>query len=240
LPPATGTPRMRVHTSRGRPDSPVEPVLRLFRFRSAAPGFDAKIRDVLIPDVVGLPGNLAAYAGRIGPDDDGLRLIATVWESRAAMVASVGAGFEEPVFHPELLPGSTDRRLDVLEMACVLAPDRYADAGILRLVTGHTRAGEANAYTEAAGAGAVADRNAGVGPVALYLAVGEPDGFATLSLWDSWDHLEQATGADTRVVARTRHDELLDHWEAEHYEAIPGIAAPAVLPVVSIARSVPA
>src|SRR4051812_2920764 len=55
---------------RGRADPPVGPVLRLFRFRSAMPGFDATIRDVLIPDVVRIPGNLAAYAGRIGPDDD--------------------------------------------------------------------------------------------------------------------------------------------------------------------------
>jgi heme-degrading monooxygenase HmoA len=218
----------------------VVPVLRLFRFRSAAPGFDAKIRDVLIPDVVRLPGNLAAYAGRIGPDDDGKRLIATVWESRAAMAASVGEGFEAPVFHPELLAGSMDRDLDVLEMACVLPPDRYADAGIVRLVTGQTRPGEIGAYVGAAGAGAASDRDAGVGPVALYLAIREPDRFATLSLWDSWDHLEQATGADTRVVGRTRHDELLDHWEAEHYEAIPGIPAPAVLPIASNPSSVPA
>src|SRR4051794_35378497 len=62
------------HTPSRETAPPVEPVLRLFRFRSAAPGFDATIRDVLIPDVSRLPGNLAAYAGRIGPDDDGVRL----------------------------------------------------------------------------------------------------------------------------------------------------------------------
>src|SRR3954468_9432705 len=83
--------------ARGRSHPPVDAVLRLFRFRSAAPGFDAKIRDVLTPDVARLPGNLAAYAGRIGPDDDGMRTIATVWTSREAMIESVGEGFDAPV-----------------------------------------------------------------------------------------------------------------------------------------------
>ena len=206
------------------------PVLRLFRFRSAVPGFDAQIRDVLIPDVVLVPGNLAAYAGRIGPDDDGMRLIATVWASREAMVAGVGENLDAPVFHPELLPGSTDRQLEVLPVACVLEPDRYADSGILRLIAGRTLAGGQQAYAEAVRRGAEADRAAGVGPVALYLGTGAADRFATLSLWDSWGHLEQATGADTRSVGRTRHEALLDRWDAEHYEAIPGIQAPAVLP----------
>jgi heme-degrading monooxygenase HmoA len=193
------------------------------------PGFDAQIRDVLIPDVVRIPGNVAAYAGRIGPDDDGTRIIATVWASEEEMAAGVGIDFEAPVFHPELLPGSADRELDVLPIACTLPPDRYADAGILRLVTGHTRPGGQQAYVEAVTAGAAADRDAGVGPIALYLGIQAPDRFATLSLWDSWSHLEAATGADTRAVGRTRHEELLDRWAAEHYEAIPGIHAPAVL-----------
>jgi heme-degrading monooxygenase HmoA len=207
----------------------VGPVIRLFRFRSAVPGFDAQIRDVLVPDVVRVQGNLAAYAGRIGPDDDGPRLIATVWASQEAMAAGVGESFDAPVFHPELLGGSTDRRLDVLPVACVLEPDRYPDGGILRLVTGHTRAGEQQAYVEAVRRGAAADRAAAVGPVALYLGIQDPDRFATLSLWDSWSQLEQATGADTHAVGRTRHEELLDRWAAEHYEAIPGIQAPALL-----------
>jgi heme-degrading monooxygenase HmoA len=209
----------------------VQPVIRLFRFRTAMPGFDAQIRDVLVHDVVRLPGNVAAYAGRSGPDGDGPRLVATVWASHEAMVAGVGRDFDQPVFHPELLAGSTDRRLDILPVACVLEPDRAADAGILRLVMGHTRPGAQAAYAKAVRTGAASDRDAGVGPVALYLALQDPDRFATLSLWDSWDHLEQATGADTRSVGRTRHAELLDRWEAEHFEAIPGITAPAVLPV---------
>jgi hypothetical protein len=209
----------------------VGPVLRLFRFRPAVPGFDARIRDVLVPDVARLPGCLAAYAGRIGPDDDGERMIATVWATRAEMAAGVGEGFDPPVFHPELLGGSTERRLDVLPLRYVLPADRSVDAGILRLVTGLTRPGDQDAYIAAVEAGATGDRATGVGPVALYLGALTPDGFATLSLWDSWDHLEAATGADIRAVGRTRHEELLERWSAEHYEMVPGVGAPIAAPL---------
>ena len=199
-------------------------VLRLFRFRPAEAGFDAAIRDVLVPDVRRLPGIVAAYAGRVGPDDDGRRLVATIWASREAMAEGVGEGFDDPVFHPELLAGSTDRQLDILPIAVSLAPDRVADIGILRLVTGLTQPGDQAAYVEAVRSGAMADREAGTGPVALYLGTLAPDGFATLSLWASWTDLEAATGADIRAAGRTRHEQLLERWSAEHYEAVPGIA----------------
>ncbi len=200
------------------------PVLRLFRFRPAVSGFDVAIRDVLMTDVRQLPGNLAAYAGRVGPDEDGERLIATVWASHEAMVAGVGEGFDPPVFHPELLVGSQDRRLDILPIAFTLEPDRVVESGILRLVTGVTRPGDQQAYVDAVESGAEADRAAGTGPVALYLGVLDPDSFSTLSLWAAWGDLEAATGADIRSTGRTRHEELLERWSAAHYEAVPGIA----------------
>jgi hypothetical protein len=202
----------------------VGPVLRLFRFRPAVIGFDVAIRDVLMRDVRRLPGNLAAYAGRVGPEEDGERLVATVWESRDAMVAGVGEGFDQPVFHPELLASSKDRRLDILPIAFTLEPDRVVESGILRLVTGLTRPGDQAAYAAAVEAGAAADRAAGTGPVALYLGVLAPDSFTTLSLWAAWQDLEAATGADIRATGRTRHEELLERWSAAHYEAVPGIA----------------
>jgi hypothetical protein len=201
----------------------VGPVLRLFRFRPAVSGFDVAIRDVLITDVRRLHGNLAAYAGRVGPDEAGERLIATVWESREAMVAGVGENLDRPVFHPELLEGSEDRRLDILPIAFSLEPDRALEAGIIRLVTGLTRPGDQQAYVAAVEAGAATDRAAGTGPVALYLGVLAPDSFTTLSLWAAWGDLEAATGADIRATGRTRHEELLERWSASHYEAVPGI-----------------
>ena len=139
-------------------------------------------------------------------------------------MAGVGEGLDQPVFHPELLVGSQDRRLDILPIAFTLEPDRVVDAGILRLVTGRTRPDGRSAYVDAVEAGAVADRAAGTGPVALYLGIGDPDSFATLSLWAAWGDLEAATGADIRSTGRTRHEELLEQWSAAHYEAVPGIA----------------
>jgi len=187
-------------------------------------GFDVAIRDVLMTDVRRLPGNLAAYAGRVGPDEAGERLVATVWESRDAMVAGVGENLDKPVFHPELLAGSQDRRLDILPITFALEPDRVVDAGIIRLVTGLTRPGDQEAYVAAVEAGTAADRAAGSGPVALYLGVLAPDAFTTLSLWAAWGDLEAATGADIRSTGRTRHEELLERWSASHYEAVPGIS----------------
>lgn len=204
----------------------MHPVLRLLRFRPAETGFDATIRDVLVPEVRRLPGNLAAYAGRIGPDDDGERLMATVWASREAMAAGVGEGIDGLRFHPELVPASRDLRLDVLPVAFALPPVQEVDAGILRLVTGLTQPGDQEAYVAAVEAGAGADRAAGSGPVALYLGVLAPDAFTTLSLWAAWKDLEAATGADIRVAARTRHEELLERWSATHYEVVPGIDQP--------------
>jgi heme-degrading monooxygenase HmoA len=197
-------------------------VLRLFRFRPAVAGFDAELRDVLMPDIRRLPGNLGAFAGRSGPDDDGERLVASAWASQEAMAAGVGESFDAPVFHPELLDGSTDRRLDILPIVFSLPPDRAVEAGILRLVFGRTLPGDLDAYLAAVQAGALADRAAGIGPVALYLSALAPDAFATLSVWASWADLETATGADIHETARTRHEALLDRWTADHFEAVPG------------------
>ena len=63
-----------------------------------------------------------------------------------------------------------------------------------------------------------------MGPLALYLAIDPPDRFVTLSLWGGWSHVEAATGADLEHVERTRHEERLATWTAEHYEVVPGLA----------------
>jgi hypothetical protein len=57
-------------------------VMRLFRFRPASAGFDAILRDVLVPDMLRLPGIRGVFAGRVGPDDAGDRIIASLWSSQ--------------------------------------------------------------------------------------------------------------------------------------------------------------
>jgi heme-degrading monooxygenase HmoA len=88
----------------------------------------------------------------------------------------------------------------------------------------HRPGGAADAYVDAAREGTLADRAAGTGPLALWLAVDRPDRFVTLSLWGDWAHVEAATGADVHRVDRTRHAERLAGWNAEHFEVIPGLA----------------
>ena len=61
-------------------------VLRLFRFRPVRKGFDGILRDALIPDLFAFPDLVDVYVGRHGPDEMGERLVASVWESRAAMI----------------------------------------------------------------------------------------------------------------------------------------------------------
>jgi hypothetical protein len=203
----------------------VEPtVLRLFRFRPSGPGFDATMREVLIPDLLRLPGIRGVFAGRVGPDDVGDRLVASLWASEAEMAAGLGCDLDALLFHCELLPKTTDRRLDVRSIAFAATLDPAADVGIIRVVEGAARPGELADYVADVRDGTLADRAAGIGPSGLYLGIAEPDRFVTLSLWDAWSHVEAATGADIGRVDRTRHQERLDAWSAEHYEVVPGIA----------------
>ncbi len=66
----------------------------------------------------------------------------------------------------------------------------------------------------------------GHGPLALYLALEEPDRFVTLSVWSSWSALEVATGGDVGRPVATRHEERLLAWEAAHYEVLPNMTHP--------------
>ncbi len=67
-------------------------ILRLTRFDAAGAGFDTALRDRLAPVIGDVPGLHAVIGGRMGPGQDGPRLVATVWTSREAMEAAIGAG----------------------------------------------------------------------------------------------------------------------------------------------------
>ncbi len=214
-------------------------VLRLFRFRPARTEFDATLRTILVPDLLQQPGIRAVVAGRIGPDNIGERLVASVWVSYEAMASAVGTDFEPARFHPELLGQSTDHRLDVLEVAVEIGSDRQPDVGIARLVTGRARASRLADYVTQARDGTLADRAAGRGPQRLYLATEPPVRFVTLSLWTGWSDVAGATGSDLERADRTRHEALLEDWTAEHFEVIPGIPA-ALLDAERVAEPDPA
>jgi hypothetical protein len=206
-------------------------VLRLFRFRPVRKGFDAILRDELIPDLFAFPGLIDVYVGRHGPDEMGERLVASVWESRGAMTGAVGDTFDQPVFHPEHLGETTERELEIHGLDVALRFDEGQGAaspatGILRLVRGQVRPGELEGYRDEVRLGTVADADAGHGPIALYMATEAPDRFVSLSAWSDWSALETATGGDTDHPIATRHAERILRWDAVHYEVLPNMAHP--------------
>jgi hypothetical protein len=195
-------------------------VLRVFRFRLASPGFDGVLRSVLLPDLAALPGVTDVYAGRRNEPNPDERIVVSVWSDHVTMLAALGPSIERSTFHPELLGLSTERELAVCDIAF---GDRLAGdvaPAVLRLVAGRVRRGELPAYRAEAERGMTADRAAGHGPIAFYLACADDDAFRTLSVWPDWATLERATGGDIHRPIATRHAERLVDWSADHYEVV--------------------
>jgi hypothetical protein len=203
-------------------------VVRLFRFRPVRSGFDALLRDVLVPGLFAFDAVDEVYVGRQGPDELGERVVASIWMSRSRMITAVGNDFDPPVFHPELLEETTDRRLEILDADVALrfdaAPGAAPATGILRLVRGRIRPGNLLPYRDDVRAGTIADAEAGHGPLSLYFSIQLPDRFVTVSSWQSWSTVEAATGGDVRRPIATRHEERIVEWEAAHYELIPSLS----------------
>jgi hypothetical protein len=195
-------------------------ILRLFRFRPGRPAFDQILRDRMIPELLTADGLAGLYVGRQGPDELGERIVASIWSSFAQMRTAVGESFDAPVFHPELLDESVDRRLSILPLALAMsfaAPDQPA---ILRVVDGEARRGELAQYIEEVRCGTLADVEREAGPHELYAGAGEGDRFVTLSAWSHWSELQRATGATRDEPIATRHRERLTRWQASHYELV--------------------
>ncbi len=197
--------------------------LRLFEFTPVRGAFDSILRDVMIPDLWDLPGVLEVYVGRQGPVEIGPRLVASIWESDEAMADALGISFETPLFHPEFIDETVDRRLEFLPLSFSYRADTTASPAIIRLVTGTVRPDELDTYIGEAWAGTEDDAAAGRGPMALYLATRPPDRFRTLSVWPDWATLQDATGGDIDRPIATRHAKRLVDWEAQHYEALPDL-----------------
>jgi heme-degrading monooxygenase HmoA len=206
--------------------------LRLFTFRPVRAGFDALLRDTLLPDLVGFRELEDLHVGRQGPDDLGPRLVASVWSSRDAMIEAVGEDFDPPAFHPEYLSETTDHALDIVELMASLrfgAVESEAANGIIRVARGRVQPGALELYRDMVLRGTCADVQAGHGPIALYLARRpDDDCFVTLSVWGSWAAIERATGGDASHPISTRNMDQMVEWHVEHYEAVPNLERPRV------------
>jgi hypothetical protein len=195
-------------------------VLRVFRFRPVSSEFDSFLRRVMLPEVRHLPGLLAVNAGRRDHESGGDRVVTTVWEDRTAMVASVGETLEESPFHPDRLPQTMERTLEILDVRIALPSMTSETPALLRLFRGTVRPGELDDYVEEVRVGTQADADGGRGPCALYLATDPPDGFVTVSLWQSWEAIARATGGDIARPTLTKDSRRLATIDVAHYESV--------------------
>ena len=201
-----------------------EGILRLFHFRPERLEFDGFLRTQMVPDLRRMPGLLDVHVGRRGPDQGDDRIVVSVWADRASMVAGVGDSLTNPVFHPDRLADTIDRRLEILEMRIALTFESAEPPVLLRLFRGEVRPGELDDYVTEVTAGTLADADGGGGPCALYLAADPPDGFVTVSLWPSWHAIEVATGGDIHRPMTTKDTRRLVGMEVIHYEVVAGPA----------------
>jgi len=195
-------------------------VLRVFRFRPVVSEFDGFMRAEMLPAVVRLPGLLAVHAGRRDTEAGGDRIVATVWESRAAMIEVVGATLEQSPFFPDRLAQTIDRSLDTLDIRIELPFSIAEPPTLLRLFRGTVRPGELEDYVSEVRLGTLADADAGRGPAALYLATDPPDDFVTVSLWSSWEAIALATGGDIARPTITKDSRRLVAIDVAHYEIV--------------------
>jgi|SRR6478736_3418525 len=195
-------------------------VLRVFRFRPVVSEFDGFMRAEMLPAVARLPGLLAVHAGRRDTESGGDRIVATVWESRAAMIDVVGATLEQSPFFPDRLAQTVDRSLDTLDIRIELPFSTAEPPALLRLFRGTVRPGELEDYVSEVRTGTLADSDAGRGPAALYLATDPPDGFVTVSLWSSWEAIALATGGDIERPTITKDSRRLVGIDVAHYETV--------------------
>lgn len=198
-------------------------VLRIFRYRPARAAFDTILRDVMLPDLVRIDGVESVVVGRQGPDDLGERVHATIWSTDDAMVRGVGASFDRPVFHPELMDETVDKRLDTGPIVCSVESGAGHPVQLIRLLFGQTHPGGLERYVAAAAEGARDDVRQGRGPLTLHIAALGGDRFVTLSTWGQWSTLAEATDGTIARPDATRHQELLASWHVEHYEAVPDV-----------------
>jgi hypothetical protein len=200
----------------------VVPVVRLFGFRPSRPAFDNVVREWIVPTLRAQSGVLDVYAGRHGPDELGPRLIVSVWESRAAMESVFTGTARLGGVQPERMDGMTEATVEVLSPDVVHhAADAVEAPRIIRILRGCTQPGQRSRYIEQTRAGVLADVAAGHGPSAFYLARGaSPEAFVAVSVWSGWPAIELATGGDVRRPMSTRRPELIETFDATHFEAI--------------------
>jgi hypothetical protein len=220
----------RTVTSRKELGVSDQPVLRLFTFQPLEVGsaFDASLRDRTLPRLLRVPGIVDAYVARQGPDENGERVIASVWTSHTVMAAEFGDLSDIGRFQPRRTHDFSSSTLSILPIEVAVRPEGREPPRVLRIFRGRTRLGDLESYVEEVRAGTLADAATNEGLVALYLGVEQPSRFVTVSAWTGWPAIELATGGDVRKPVSTKNSSLITAFEVSHFEVLPNTARPRV------------
>jgi hypothetical protein len=181
---------------------------------------DASLRRRGLAALSALPGVVEVYAGRRGPDQNGERVIATVWDSAAGQPA---ASRRECLEVDLAGIASTVERVstEVFPLRLTLRFPSDAAPRVLRIFRGEIRDGRVDDYLSAARDGADRDAQLGEGPLAVHLAMTGELSFLTVSVWPGWSAIQKRTGSDMHHPVSTQHRELLRSGSAFHYEILP-------------------
>jgi hypothetical protein len=178
---------------------------------------DASLRSRGLAALSALPGVVEAYAGRRGPDQNGERVIATVWSSYDGAAQRDCLEADLAGLAPTVERVSTE----VLPLQVTMRFRSESPPLVLRIFRGEIREGLVDEYLSAVRAGADQDAAAGEGPIAVYLAMTGERTFVTVSIWPGWLAIQERTGSDVHHPVATQHRELLRAGSAFHYEILP-------------------
>ncbi|MEA2622237.1 MAG: hypothetical protein QOH61_1147 [Chloroflexota bacterium] len=204
-------------------------LVRLVYLRDAATmsQIDVRLRDRVLPALCGAPGVQDVYIGRRGPDQNGERIVASIWGSKQLVVEHMNDGSNE-ADRLELGDDLT-ARVEELPIAIALRFPSELPALVLRVFRGEVKEGQVDDYLQAARTGAEADASNGEGPLGLFLGFAGARRFVTVSVWPDWSTIQKRTGGNARQPIATRHAQMLETGTATHYEILP-TAAPRARP----------
>lgn len=192
--------------------------VRVARFRTTRPAFDAALRGSLLPAIRRHPGVVGVFAGRQGPEEVGTRLLVSLWSSEEAMVGAPGLeGPEVAVDGP--LAETVEWELKILPVLFAHLARPALSSGILRLSDGRLAELDLASYAAMLSEHLAALRADAAGPVDSVMA-GEGDRFVMLSTWPRWSDIEAATGASISEPLRTKRLAALRAFEVGHYELL--------------------
>jgi hypothetical protein len=193
--------------------------VRLSRFRTTRPAFDAVLRGSVLPDIRARPGVLAVFAGRQGPDEIGARVLAVVASretiSDSSSDPAAPAGSEGDPFAETL-----DRSQEILPALIVRLADQPLSTGILRFAQGRLGDTSLSSYANLVTTESRRIQADGGGPRDLVMAAAGEDAFVMLSTWPDWSAIEAATGASISEPLRTKRLGALSSFEVAHFELL--------------------